>query len=423
MDPSMEHLLARKKSSRSSSRTRSSSASSQTPSDQKPREEKSAPYRDPRYETLLNTKGVFLDTCDLDIAVESKNIPETLLQGNQTVPESTIFGEHQFEYACRNLQGRNEARIIQDISRLLVPSAETFAMLGSKHLEKVIESVNEGWNNCIPLTGTRPQPDYSVGFRREAFSNEQLDKLSPFIGNWLSGDLSFFMATYYMYFPFLSCEVKCGAAALDVADRQNAHSMAVAVRAIVELFRLVKREGELQRQILSFSVSHDHRMVRIYGYYPVIDGKDTKYYRHPIYTFDFTTLNGKEKWTAYHFTKNVYDNWMPSHFKKICSAVDQLPSHLDFGVDPLAETGLSQELESLSTAASSDIPLNPAEQQVATPDSSLCGVGAAKRPKKDVCGIASDCSRSVTVNHCASCLNQINAHPASFNIFASRPLR
>jgi hypothetical protein len=48
-----------------------------------------------------------------------------------------------------------------------------------------------------------------------------------------------------MYFPFLTCEVKCGAAALDVADQQNAHSMTIAVRGIVELFRLVKREKEL----------------------------------------------------------------------------------------------------------------------------------------------------------------------------------
>jgi predicted nucleic acid-binding protein len=57
--------------------------------------------------------------------------------------------------------------------------------------------------------------------------------------------MSFFMSTYYMYFPFLACEVKCGAAALDVADRQNAHSMTLAVRGIIELFRLVKREKEL----------------------------------------------------------------------------------------------------------------------------------------------------------------------------------
>jgi len=57
-----------------------------------------------------------------------------------------------------------------------------------------------------------------------------------------------------MYFPFLMCEVKCGASALDIADRQNAHSMTVAIRGIVELFRLVKRDKELHGQIIVFLV-------------------------------------------------------------------------------------------------------------------------------------------------------------------------
>ena len=48
-----------------------------------------------------------------------------------------------------------------------------------------------------------------------------------------------------MYFLFLTCKVKYSAAALDVADQQNAYSMTLAVRAVVELFRLVKREKEL----------------------------------------------------------------------------------------------------------------------------------------------------------------------------------
>lgn len=136
------------------------------------------------------------------------------------------------------------------------------------------------------------------------------------------------------------------ALALDVADRQNAHSMTLAARGIVELFRLVHREEELHRQILSFSISHDYCSVRLYGYYPVIDGKDTKYFRHPIHKFDFTALDGKDKWTAYWFTKNIYDLWMPEHVKKICSAIDQLPAEIDFGV-PARSDCLSQGPESL----------------------------------------------------------------------------
>lgn len=120
---------------------------------------------------------------------------------DQAVPSGTLFEDDVFENACRNLEGRNEANTIRDISRLLVPLVKTFAVFGAAHLEHVIESVNEGWNNAIPLTETGPQPDYSAGFSREAFTDDQLAKLSPFIGDLIAGDQSFFMATYYTYFP------------------------------------------------------------------------------------------------------------------------------------------------------------------------------------------------------------------------------
>jgi hypothetical protein len=98
-----------------------------------------------------------------------------------------------------------------------------------------------------------------------------------------------------MYFLFLTYEVKCGAAALDIADRQNAHSITLTVRGIVELFRLIKRKKELHREILAFSISYNHKTVRIYGYYPVINRDETTFYRYPIRKFDFTELDGKEK--------------------------------------------------------------------------------------------------------------------------------
>jgi hypothetical protein len=76
-------------------------------------------------------------------------------------------------------------------------------------------------------------------------------------------------------------------------------------------FRSMKREKELDREILAFSISHDHTFVRIYGHYLVIEGDKTTFYRHSIHKFDFTALDGKEKWIAYEFIKNVYDTWMP----------------------------------------------------------------------------------------------------------------
>jgi len=45
----------------------------------------------------------------------------------------------------------------------------------------LIESTNEGWNNSISITETQPQPDDSVGFKREAFTEDQLKGLEPFV--------------------------------------------------------------------------------------------------------------------------------------------------------------------------------------------------------------------------------------------------
>lgn len=109
----------------------------------------------------------------------------------------------------------------------------------------------------------------------------------------------------------------------------------------MELFRLVGREDEVNRERKAFSISHDQRAVRIYGHCPVITGKETAFYRHLIREFDFTDPDGNERWTAYRFTKNVYDIWMPSHWARIRSAIDDLPSDLDVEVTQLSEAGES----------------------------------------------------------------------------------
>ncbi|KAI1111650.1 hypothetical protein F5Y14DRAFT_306000 [Nemania sp. NC0429] len=295
---------------------------------QKSRESKSAPYRDSHYTILLGIKGSYMHKSKLGITDTSLASCKTLLSSDQTIPIDSLFRDDVFEATCRSVQDRNESRIIRSISPYIVPSAEDLAIMGATKLECLIESTNEQWTGSIPVEGPRPQPDYSVGFRRSAFTEEQLNRLDPLVGSVF--DNSVFVATYQMYFPFLTCEVKCGA--LDVADRQNAHSMMIAVRSVIELFRAVKRERELDREILAFSISHDSTTVRIYGHYAVINDGETTFYRHPIKRFDFTNEEGVDKWTAYKFTKNVYDIWMPTHLERICSAIDQLPLNLDFQV-------------------------------------------------------------------------------------------
>jgi hypothetical protein len=224
----MNHPLPKKTTTSSLRRIQSDYGSAvlmpTTPSDQKPREVKSAQYKHPGYETELAKKGSFMDDDNEGANAESKDICRKLLEKEQNVPETSRFSNKFFKSTCRRIRNRNEAKVLDKIARLIVPSVEDLADSGSEHLDHLVESINEGWNNSIPVTGTRPQPDYAVGFGRSAFTADQLDKLELLVGSVISGVRSYYMATYYMYLPFFTCEVKCGAAALDVADRQNAHS-------------------------------------------------------------------------------------------------------------------------------------------------------------------------------------------------------
>ncbi|RVD90365.1 uncharacterized protein DFL_001334 [Arthrobotrys flagrans] len=346
-------LLLKRQASGSIRRKRSETElSSATPTDQKPRESKSIPYNTERYDVFLTTQGVFMEGSDLGITDESRKTFETLLAADQLAPIDSLFRDDVFEETLRKVKERNEARVMRDITPLVVPSAETLAKFGSKHLKILVETYNDGWDGCVPLTSPRPQPDYAVGFKEEAFTEKQFGALLPFLSDRFY-DRSCFMATYYMFFPFLSCEVKCSGQPLEIADRQNAHSMWVAVRAVVELFKLVKREQELDREILAFSISHDHNSVRIYGHYPVINGSSVKYFRHPIVYYTFIPSTA-DKWTAYKFIKNVYDLWMPAHLKRLCSAIDQIPSGVGFNVTTLSRSSdFAQGSESASVRSDS----------------------------------------------------------------------
>lgn len=393
-------VLARKKSSASLRRKRSDASintetvSTRTPSDQQPREQKSTPYRHPRYEGQLSERGSFMRRYEGGISTESKALCQSLLNSPQSPPKDTLFEDELFEDTLESIKGRNETRVIRDTAQLIVPPAEILAIRGAKHLKTLRETTNAGWNNAIPFYGSRPQPDYSLGFKREAFTQEQLQKLQPFLGNELE-DCSYFAATYDMYFPFLTSEVKCGASALDIADRQNAHSQTVALRGLIELFRLVGREDELHQEINGFSISHSDEYVRVWGHYAVISGKDFTFYRHPIAKFDISkTEQGDNRWTAYTFVQNIYDLWLPGRFSRICSVIDMLPADLNFKVSEQPElqtqdpelassrSGLSQQLEDYSLADEGVILDSQPSVNPITPDTTIkTGSNNSKKKK------------------------------------------
>lgn len=396
----VQHALARKRSKSSLRRKRSDASISaetvqtRTPSDQQPREQKSAPYRHPRYEGQLQERGSFMDDHDKGITAQSEKLLAKLLKTPRKPPENTLFSDDTlFKKICKSLRGENETKVILRIADLIFPSAEILADRGAKHLEILRETTNAGWINAIPFYGPRPQPDFGLGFKREAFTQEQLQKLQPFIGNELE-DCSYIAATYNMYLPFFTSEVKCGASALDVADRQNLHSQTVSLRNLIELFRLVGRLNELDREINGYSISHSNEYVRIWAHYAVIKGEDFTFHRHSIAKFDISpTAEGDQRWKAWTFVMNVLDFWVPDHFQRICSAIDMLPADLNFEVSNLSETqrsdlklassrsGLSQQIEVYSLADEGVTSVNQSSNQPITPDTTMAGSSNSKKNK------------------------------------------
>ena len=306
------------------------------------RDQKCAPYKHPLFELELKEYDSYMDEYKFGITEESERLCYELLNEPQARPQYTLFShDGLFKKTCRRVKGENETKVIHRISQLIIPSAEIMADRGAEHLAIIKESTNACWTNSEPFiyvprsgsdsrSGLRPQPDFGFGFDRDAFDAERLQKLQPFLGDLLA-DCSLFAATYEMYFPFLTCEVKCGDGGLDVADRQNAYAQSIILRGMYSLFQLVGRERELGQKINGFSISHNDEEVRIWGHYIVIDGKGAKFYRHLISKFIFVPSGeGDQRWKAYKFVKNLYDLWVPNHFKFLCSAIDMLPSDLNF---------------------------------------------------------------------------------------------
>jgi hypothetical protein len=103
--------------------------------------------------------------------------------------------------------------------------------------------------------------------------------------------------------------------------------MTVAVRAVVELFKLVGRQMELHREIVALAISYDDESVRLYAYYPFIDGDKVTIWRR---TAARHYLDLDTRWRSWTFTTNVYDVFFPIHLKRICSAIDDISPDLTF---------------------------------------------------------------------------------------------
>ena len=165
------------------------------------------------------------------------------------------------------------------------------------------EIFNEIWRDRILFQGCRSHFVYTVAFARSACTKDQMDKLNPLISGW--NHAPYFAANDRMLFPSLDCEDRPSNAPFGNAERRNAHSMLIAVRGVIELFKAFGLQKRVDRAIpTSFHLTPPRRE-RIHRHQATGGDYRICFDRHEIQILDFTGERRKIKRTADRFTKTM----------------------------------------------------------------------------------------------------------------------
>ncbi|KAJ5101009.1 hypothetical protein N7456_007061 [Penicillium angulare] len=302
----------------STDRGRARSVSSDNSESSSARDTRSYAYRAVNYVIILETKGCFMQPSPAGPMPDDIALCERLLHQPIATPQGTLFDDEyidRFYYALRN---RSEARLLVDLHPLIMPSAENQFIRGTQGLRDVIDGYNDPWLKTEPIYGPKPQPDHARGLKWSVFTESQRRKLGI-----RPDEKSPYTAREDMYFPYLTAEIKCGNQALELADRQNMHSMCIALRAVVSLCQAAGCTEEVHRRILGFSISHELDGFRIYGYYPEFEEDKVLFYRWPI--AQPNVWSSEDRWTCYRFVQNVDREFLPIHTDRVIRILGTVP--------------------------------------------------------------------------------------------------
>jgi len=309
---------------------------------------------------------------------ESKRYCTELLEGDHAPEGCPCYPIDKIDNVLDRVGRLNESRLQRDVTPWVVPSAENLFFSGDTRLDFIGEEINTEWTRCEPMGLTRPKPDFTVGLQQSAFAAEELAKLENY------GTLrSPFYFTPDLCFPFLICEAKTGRVGIEQAETQNIHSASIAIRALLDLYVTAfgrsheKTKGLLER-VLVFTVTHNNHIVKLYGHYAVertnssgADGDeatgDFEYFRYDFAMFSLDMFEGRDRFRAYNFVRNVYDKFAQQHLERVRDAVRcmQLPQYctgLSFGAsDMTLEDGQSQQSSEAITVRDNDGFRTPSE--------------------------------------------------------------
>lgn len=162
------------------------------------------PQYTPEYENTLREAGIFMNQePGLSVSDTSQELCTTLLDSFFPPPTNSLFRDQSFLLILEEVRNDNEPRVQRDVLPLLVPCASLLfvhdRIAQCRHLAARIQGE---WTKITTLAGPQPTPDYAVGLKPSAFTDEEISKLQDYTASN--------SATQFrdgLYFPFLVCEV------------------------------------------------------------------------------------------------------------------------------------------------------------------------------------------------------------------------
>ncbi|KAK1810039.1 hypothetical protein LTR12_015587 [Friedmanniomyces endolithicus] len=243
----------------------------------------------------LEQNGIYMKTSAL-LQKASKQLCNDLLMGDRSPSRHPCYPVERTDEVLERLHVLNEARLQRDVTPWLVPSAEHLYFSGCAELGYIGEEIQAEWVRCESMGASKPKSDFAVGLQRSAFEDGELSKLENY-----STPQGPFLFTPNLSFPFLICEAKTGQTGINKADTQNIHSASIAVRAILRLHTggITKR---LKLSWVAYWCSRSNDKT---------DGtaEELQYFRYGIAMFSLTMYEGRDRYNAYNFIRNVYDKF------------------------------------------------------------------------------------------------------------------
>lgn len=123
------------------------------------------------------------------------------------------------------------------------------------------------------------------------------------------------------WLPFLVVELGVSHD-LEAPQRRNDNSMAIAINAIIELFRRKESGYSVIGEILGFSISYNYEMVQVYAYYPFASEEGVYICRRLVKQASLSPDITPDMWWVWHFVWNVYTLWVPELYRRVCEILD-----------------------------------------------------------------------------------------------------